>query len=275
MKKAFWIVLFLVSSWANQAIADVGVIDSVQLPAWLDRGGLTVPAVAGIELQPGDTVRTGAKARMLIKLSEGTAVRLGENAHFNIEAAARKNRVFDAIFNVVSGAFRMTTAAVAKSQARNLQVRVARNITIGIRGTDLWGRGREDKDIVCLIEGKIDVTGNDRQTQKLDQPLQFFQSTRTAPPQAVSMIDPNQLAEWAKETEIEPGAAIWRVVIAGFETRDALATASRQLRNAGYPAERSGDSLLAIPHIASEAAAQELVARLKAEFGFGIVTVSK
>jgi hypothetical protein len=207
-------------------------------------------------------------------LGEGSAVRIGENATFEVTRAERKGGVFNAALSVVEGAFRFTTSALAKRQPRDVRISVARNATIGIRGTDLWGRGRNDKDIVCLIEGKIDVTGNDNKTQRLDQPLQFFQSTRTAPPEPISFLDPKQLAEWAKETDIPEGTGAsakgaWRVVVAGFSSREALQSSRRALSAAGYPVESATGTAnaLSISGQASEAEALRLAAQLKSTFG--------
>jgi hypothetical protein len=263
-----------------QAATPIGRIDSLQLPAWLERGGLTVPASPGTELFAGDKLRTGKDARLLISLAEGSVVRLGENAIFEIATAERKSGIFTAALNVAEGAFRFTTRALARAQPRDVRISVARNATIGIRGTDLWGRGRGDKDIVCLIEGKIDVTGNDNLTRRLDQPLQFFQSTRSAPPEPLAFLDPKQLAIWAKETDIEAGkgassGGVWKVVIGGFVGRDSLLAASRSLRDSGYAVEKSANNTLTIAQLASEAEAGTLATRLTAEFGLKVVKATK
>ena len=260
------------------AAASVGTVDGVQLPAWLDRAGLTVPISPGIALQVGDTVRTGPGARMLLKLDEGSLVKLGENARFVIEKAQPRGGVFEAALNVVSGAFRFTTQALTKSMRRDVRIRVGQNATIGIRGTDLWGRSREDKDIVCLIEGKIDVTGNDNKRLTLDQPLQFFQSTRTAPPEPLTFLPPPQLEVFAAETEIEFGKGAtakgaWKVVIGGFATRDEARQAHRSLRTNGYPAEITAENTLIIAKLENELSAKQLAARLKAGSGFKEVNI--
>ena len=265
---------------AVAAAAPIAAIDSVQLPAWLDRGGLSVPAVSGTELQSGDMVRTGRGARMFLRLSEGSVVKLGENAQFAIEAAEKKPKIYEAALSVLNGAFRFTTNALAKAQPRDIRFKLASNATIGIRGTDLWGRGNADKDIVCLIEGKIDITGNDGKTNRLDQPLQFFQSTRKAPPEPITLLDQKTLDVLALETELEPGkgatgAGNWKLVIGGFVSRDALISASRQLRNAGFPADRRGDAALVIGRLNGEAEAQGLGNRLAADFGFKSVTIEQ
>ncbi len=268
---AFVALLGVLSPWSAFAASPSGKIESVQAPVWLDRGGLTVPATPGMDVFAGDTVRTGKGARLLVGLAEGSIVKLGENATFQIEKSERRGNVFTAALSVIEGAFRFTTRAAGKLQAREVSIRVARNATIGIRGTDLWGRGRDDKDIVCLIEGKIDVTGNNNKTLRLDQPLQFFQSSRTAPPEPISAIDPKQLAVWATETEIESGKGVtaggqWKVVVSGFTSRNALLDASRQLRAAGYAFERAGDGALVLTRIASEGEANDLAGQLKSGF---------
>jgi hypothetical protein len=280
LRKAALVVASFALSSAVSAQAPIAKIESLMSPAFLERGGLTVPASPGTALLAGDKLRTGKSARMLIALNEGSIVRLGENATFEVAKAERRSGVYTATLNVVEGAFRFTTRAIGRTQRRDVNISVARNATIGIRGTDLWGRGRGDKDIVCLIEGKIDVTGNNNKTLRLDQPLQFFQSTRTAPPEPVGYIDPKQLAQWATETDIPEGRGAsengaWRVVMTGFAGRDALLSASRVLRDSGFPVEKPADNSLVIAKLASEAEANELAGRLRTDYGLANARASK
>ncbi len=276
------LVVLLASGFAHGVLAaSAGVIDGVQMPAWLDRAGSTVPVSPGLSVQPGDTLRTGAGSRLLLKLDEGSVVKLGENAKFVIEKAQPvKGGVYEAALNVVSGAFRFTTEALSKTTPRDVTIVVAQNATIGVRGTDLWGRGREDKDIICLIEGKIEVTGNDKKKQTLDKPLQLFQSTRAAPPEPLAYVTKEQLAVLALETEIEAGKGSsmrggWKVVIDGFASRDAASEAARNLRVNGYPAEVLTDNTLNIAKMDSELSAQQLAARLKTGSGYKEVRVAQ
>ena len=280
MKKWIYALGFsLGACFANAALAvSAGVVEAVQLPAWLDRGGLTVPVSPGIALLAGDSLRTGTGARLLLKLEEGSLVKLGENARFAIEKAQPKNGVFDAALSVVTGAFRFTTQALAKSTKRDVKIRVGQNVTIGIRGTDLWGRGREDKDIVCLIEGKIEITGNDNKVLTLDQPLQLFQSTRSTPPEPLTSLPPAQLDVFAAETEIEFGKGTTakgnrKVIVAGFGTRDEARQAMRGLRTNGYPAEITPDNTVMIDKMESELSARQLAVQLKGGSGFKEVRV--
>ncbi len=257
-----------------------GVVDGVQSPAWLDRGGLSVPVSAGIALQAGDILRTGSGARLLLKLDEGSLVKLGENARFTIEKAQAKGGVYEAALNVAAGAFRFTTQAASRTNERDVSIKLGMNATIGLRGTDLWGRGREDKDIVCLIEGKIDVTGNNGRTLRLDQPRQMFSSARNMPPEPVITIDVQQLSAWAVETEIEYGkgskvSGEWKVIVEGFSSRDEARAATRKLRENGYPAENTANNTVTIDKFDTELAARLLAIQLRVGSGFKEIRTSR
>jgi len=136
-----------------------------------------------------------------LKLAEGSAVKLGENAVLVIERAdTGGNGVYRAAMNVAQGAFRFTTEAALKDIRREVDIKV-RSITAGVRGTDLWGRSNVERDLVCLIEGKITVKADGAGTVTMSQPLDFFQKPRGAPALPVGKVDPKQLAVWALETE--------------------------------------------------------------------------
>jgi hypothetical protein len=195
----FSLALLLCASIAAHAAAPIRV-EAVRNAAWLDRGGEAEPLVAGMEIRPDDRLRTGTDARVQLRLAEGSTVRLGENAQLRIERVETKG-FFKATLNVLRGAFRFTTDVTAKGARREVDIKV-RSVTAGVRGTDLWGRSNDERDIVCLIEGKITVAAPGSPAVTMSQPLDFFQKPRGAPALPVGKVDPKQLEEWAKETEI-------------------------------------------------------------------------
>jgi len=260
------------------ARAEIGTVEAVQYPAWLERGGATVPLTPGTRLQPKDELRTGGNARVRVKMGEGSAVKLGENARFVIEAAEDRN-VFSAGLAVLAGAFRFTTDALSKRQ-REVSIQ-AKSVTVGIRGTDLWGKSTGERDLVCLLEGKITVGAQGHPQVTLDQPLDFYQKPRDAAP-SVAKVDPKQLEEWAKETELSPdGAAAsaqgrWRVVAAVKPTRDAALALGRRLRAAGYPAEifqKDKYFGVQVTRLAGEKEARSLMSAIRGIEGVELPTV--
>jgi hypothetical protein len=250
------------AAWAQHA-----KVEAVQYPAWLERGGQVVPLTPGTTLQSSDTVKTGDNARVQLRLSEGSTVKLGERAQFQIERAQDRG-IFEATLSVIAGAFRFTGQALGKK--RDISIKV-KNATAGIRGTDLWGKATDDRDIVCLIEGRITVGSEGHPTVVMDQPLDFYQKPRGAAP-AVAKVDAKQIEVWAQETEIaaDAGAARttgrWRVVAGLYSSRDNALKLNRMLRASGYPSSiqaRQPNFAVVIGGLAGEVQARALMANLR------------
>lgn len=228
---------------ANPARATVR-IETLLMPAWLERQGAIQPLSPGAGLQAGDVVRTGERARLVLRLDEGSQVKLGENARFAIQQATVEDDqwgLFRGLFEVLSGAFRFTTGALGAQRRREVDIRVGL-ATAGIRGTDIWGRSSEAQDLVCLIEGSIEITRADRRV-RMDSPLSVFIAPRDGEPQPLSRVAPAQLAEWALETEPQPDAGLlredggWSLQLAASRSVEAARALARRLREAGYGAQ--------------------------------------
>jgi hypothetical protein len=264
----------------KRAAAAQAVVEAVQMPAWIERGGARVPLAPGMGLQSNDALRTGADARLLVKLADGSSVKLGENAQLQLATiATRRDSVFVSAMNVLQGAFRFTTDALAKSRRREVSVTVA-TVTAGIRGTDLWGKAAADRDIVCLIEGRIEVSRQGDPTITMDQPLSFYIAPRGQPAQPVAPVNPDQLRQWATETEIADGKGAarrggrWKVVLASGESENEVLNVYQAVRAAGYAAELEPRRVegrriydVRIASLPSRAEADALAARLSGQYG--------
>ena len=221
-------------------------VEAVVSPAWVEHaGGGREPLVPGTELRNGDRVLTGSGARALLRMAEGSAIKLGENASLGVDRLADKgiaaSRIVSGVLDVAQGAFRFTTRVFGAPRAsRDLNIRIA-TVTAGIRGTDLWGKSSTERDVVCLIEGRIFVQHQD-QAFTMQDPLSFFIAGRDGMRQPVTPVPAAQLQEWATETEIAPASGAsrrggtHRVALAAVADESAAATLAGKLRAEGYPA---------------------------------------
>jgi hypothetical protein len=225
---------------ASTMPATVATVEAVQAPAWLERNGLAQPLVPGMALQSGDTVRTGSSARAYLLLAEGSRVKLGETARFAVHSRSlAPEKLFHGVLNVIAGAFRYTSGAIQHAGGRDLSIRVG-TATVGIRGTDIWGRSSRERDVVALLSGRIEVTrGED--TVALDEPMTYVDAPRAGTPM-LRPLEAGQLSLWSRETEILPGDGAarptgrWRVLAAtATSNAEALALYDR-LREAGFAA---------------------------------------
>lgn len=274
--RPFLFLLLLAASamaWAQPA----AVVEGVQMPAWVQRGAERLPIVPGMLLQPGDVIQTGPGSRLRVRMSERSLVKLGENGQLRFTELSPGKELFRAALDVLQGAFRFTTDIAAKSRRRDVRVSVG-SATAGIRGTDFWGRARDNTEVICLIEGAIEVGAQGEQPVTMDQPRQFYRRV-SGQTQPVGFVEPAQFEEWAKETEIERGRGAARLggrfqaILARADEQAAALSVYDQLRAAGYPAEvrplREGEKtvyVVRIRSLPSAAEARALEARLRGKF---------
>lgn len=263
----------------HAAFAQVAAtVEGVQMPAWVERAGRRLPIIAGMELRAGDRVITGGGSRLAVKLAEGSLVKLGENGQLAFTELSPGRELFKAALNVLEGAFRFTTDIVGRNRKREVSIRAAQ-VTAGIRGTDLWGRSRKDNEIVCLIEGEIEVAAEGEQAVSMNQPLQFYRRI-DGKTQPVGVVEQKQLEQWAAETDIAAGKGAaqaggrYSVVLASAPDQASALSIYDQAREAGYAAElapvKEGETMVyrvVIRHLASRAEARALGDQLRGRFG--------
>jgi hypothetical protein len=264
------------------------VIEAVQFPAWIERDGKSIPAAPGMQLADRDQLRTGPASRVLLRMPEGSTVKLGENARYRIDVQQRKANTYLAAMNVLDGAFRFTTDVLRKfGGKRDVRIQFP-TVTAGIRGTDVWGKSASDREIVCLIEGRVEVERGRDNPITLDQPMLFYIAPKDKPAEPVAPVPPEQLREWAAETEIQPGRGAsrrggrWRVTLASADSQAEALKIYDAVRAAGYPADiapqRAGDKRsydIRVSQLPSQQEAQALANSLKGRYGAAEPTVTR
>jgi hypothetical protein len=285
------VVMLALLSGSGRAASEA-VVEAVQSPAWIERSSGREPLAVGMELRNGDRVVSGAEGKVLLRLAEGSAVRLGEQAQLAIDRLALRREpgggVMTAALDVLKGAFRFTTQASNRFRGRReVDVRIA-TVTAGIRGTDLWGKAAPDRDIVCLIEGRISVQRQGDAQFTMDQPRSFYIAPRNAPPLPVQPVPPQQLEQWSTETDIAPGqggarrGGRWNVYVADADDQSGALAAYDALRAAGYPAQirpldRDGRTIyrVRVGNLPNRADAERLAAKVRALPGLAEARVER
>ena len=202
------------------------------------------PSSLGMSVRAGAAVHTGTRGRVLLRLDEGSHVKLGENALFSVDSFERPSRpdgVFQGLFNVLRGAFRYSTTLLSRQSRRRIDIRISA-VTAGIRGTDIWGKAAPDRDIVCLIEGAVEVRRGEDAPISMSDPLSFYIAPKGEPALPVKPVAAEQLERWARETDIDSseggitGSGEWSAHLKSFASRLHAEAAVQELLEAGYPA---------------------------------------
>ena len=278
------------ASYAIAATPDAEV-EALQMPAWLTRGGKKQPLEVGAQLKNGDTITTGEGSRVVLKLAEGSTVKLGENARFDLndmsQAREGNQPVFKANLGVREGAFRFTTSPDDKQRSkRNVDVQFA-TVTASITGTDLWGKSTADRDIVALVDGEITVKRKGEAPVAMREAKTVYIAPPDAPPAPVSAITLAQLNAFAQETEMQAGGGgagrggTWKVYAARTPSQEEALAVYERLRDAGFaaavqPAISGGKQIYAvrIAGLLSEADGVAVAAKLRIQLRLQGVSVS-
>ncbi|MBF0169128.1 MAG: FecR domain-containing protein [Alphaproteobacteria bacterium] len=152
----------------------------------------------GALVHVGDTLATGAGSRLEVRFTDGGTLVLGENAKLVIDDYAHDpvKVTGKSLLSIVDGAFKATTAAIAKLEDRPYQVRT-QLATIGIRGTTFWGGALNSGYNVLVLEGKGVVVENKEGKVELTGPGQGTALEAGKAPGAPAVWTPERQAEAA------------------------------------------------------------------------------
>ena len=277
-KMALLAVLLAIAGGAPAA--PQAVVDTVQMPAWLDRGGETRPLAIGTEIKNGDKLRTGRAGRAYLKLADGSTVKLGEAATLGFYSLSlRPERRLKGALDVLSGAFRFTTQAVHRSGGNTeMDIRVGA-VTAGIRGTDVWGKSDPERDLVCLIEGRVALV-HAGASSAMEEPLSYVVVPKKAPVLLHYRVDAEQLRSWARETEVLAGDGAarrggkWKLLLGSADEEAKALELYDRARSAGYAAQIRQRDVggkwnyeVLIAQLGSELEAGVLASRVRADLG--------
>lgn len=236
--------LLIVAAMPLQAAPDA-VVEGVQLPAWIIRDGKREPLTVGTELKAWDEIATGTGSRLLLRLADGSQVKLGENGWLQIAELAQKQakNFLNATLKVFAGAFRFTSAAEPSADSE-VKVEFA-TLIARVNAADIWGKKLTDHEVLVLINGKVSVA---RVAQKSAEPplemsdaLTFLQAPRNGAGK-IAPVQIEQLKIWAAETEIPEGGGalrnggLWKLSLAKYANQIEALSLYDSLRREGYPA---------------------------------------
>ena len=122
--------------------------------------GQARPLTKGAEIQPGETIDTGA-GRAQLRFTDGGMVSLAPQTQFRLETYGydkddpKKNSI---VMNMLKGGLRTITGLIGKTNREGYKLQTA-TATVGIRGTEFSITGFPDGSILFHVsDGAIDVT---------------------------------------------------------------------------------------------------------------------
>ena len=223
------------------------VVSAVQSPAWLVHGGTATPLRPGMTVADGDTLRTASGGRVYLQLPEHSTVKLGENTEFMTPSMQMtkddQGSLFKGVLHILKGVFRFTTSLVGHSERRHVDIQVG-VATIGVRGTDVWGRSGKDGSLVALLEGKVSMDMPGHTGMMMEQPMHYMTMATGGAGMKMGMdVTHDQMMDWAAQTDVAPGSGVlsadgrWVLALLSSTSDNDATDLMMTLAEAGYPSE--------------------------------------
>jgi hypothetical protein len=155
-------VFVLLSLLPGLALAEgeVGVITEVSGEAELMRGDQVLAAEAGVNLMPGDVVRTGDDATVQIDMDDGSSFAMGAKSSLHIKEYRMRedHSIIAAAIDKISGWMRFAVAKLRQADYYRFQMPTA---VLGVRGTEgvlnVEGEGDNAQSNIMLDKGDVEV----------------------------------------------------------------------------------------------------------------------
>ncbi len=127
------------------AAADIGQIKVAKGNVSIERGGQIVPAAAGVRLQAGDVLRTGADGSVGLTMSDNSLLSAGPNSILALDRyeydSTTSQGQFDATLQ--KGSLAVISGRIAKQSPEAMTVRTPSSI-LGVRGTEFVVSANDD-----------------------------------------------------------------------------------------------------------------------------------
>lgn len=118
-----------------------GSVQTVQPPAWIQRGEERIPAAPGIRLLAGDALRTGPEGALGVVLRDNTLFSMGSESELILDEFVfepRESR-FALVANMVKGTFSYLSGLIGKLSPESAKILTPVG-TVGIRGTRFYAK---------------------------------------------------------------------------------------------------------------------------------------
>lgn len=125
--------------------ADIGQIKVAKGSVSIERGGQIVPAAAGVRLQAGDVLKTGADGSVGLTMSDNSLLSAGPNSILALDRyeydSTTSQGQFDATLQ--KGSLAVISGRIAKQSPEAMTVRTPSSI-LGVRGTEFVVSANDD-----------------------------------------------------------------------------------------------------------------------------------
>jgi hypothetical protein len=135
-----WFIAFALASLATGVLAEgnAGSVKASKGDAVIVRGNTSLPVTNGVEVKPGDVVRTTDNATVRLTLTDNTRVVVGPNSQVALDSYEYNpnDNKGSMLVSMLKGTMRMISGMITKANPGQALIKTG-TATVGLRGTDV------------------------------------------------------------------------------------------------------------------------------------------
>jgi len=221
---------------AVHAYAATGVVEGVRMPIWVEQDGAISALAPGARLRTTDAVVTGEGGRLLLKLDDGSLVRLGENAKLVLDDLKSGQGTAHTAISVKQGSFRFKSGGAKKT----VNV-MAGSLSASSGRLDIWGNVGEERDVLALLaKGRVKVEHDNGSNAVLARANTFVDTLDGGTLSPVTKVAASDYRRWIAQTDLQTGKGVatrkgrWIVDLGAFRERAEAAAIAQDVAKEGY-----------------------------------------
>ena len=218
----------------------VAKVEAIQVPCWVERGGIRASIKAGWALYAGDRIFTGPDGRLSLTLVGDGKLKISGNAEIAFTEWGGRDSTGEApLFDVRDGTFQLTAPIVERADLPGTLLMLDGKATANVRGGQVVGR----KDALVQVDGLTVMNGADKGTVTLNKPSSVVSVTPAGKVLAPIPVPQERLASWVADAQPVSGKpslradGVWDVSLnSGYNLKE-LETMACRINKRGLPSE--------------------------------------
>lgn len=223
----------------------VAKVETLQFPAWVERGGVTAAMKAGWAIYTSDRIVTGTEGRVILSTVGEGRIKLGGDSLVAMTPAYESTGGAEpALLTLQRGSMHLA-APMVRSGLPRLPLQIGEGLTAEVGGGAIFAMATATEDVLALIDGVVGVAGPKLNPGTMKTSNTFLRVPRKGRASPVSVAVGDRTARWLSGTELvrdKPqldAAGAWDVSLNSGYNMKMLETMACQIQARGYASEVS------------------------------------
>lgn len=221
----------------------VAKVETVQFPAWVERGGVKAAIKASWAIYTGDRITTGSDGRVVLSVAGEGRLQIGGAADVAMTPAYEATGGPEPPLLTLRRGAAAFTAPMVRSGLGGTQINVRDSIGATLMGGQMLVRSDSEEDVLALVDGFVQISGPKLNPGSMKTANTVLRVPRVGRAQPVSPVPGERMAGWLSEPQLVRGrpaldaSGNWDVSLNSGYNLKQLETMACRIQNRGYPSE--------------------------------------